>query len=69
MFLYIILVYEAIGAAALLSFRDGYVELLKRTDRRFPLMLKVPVVVELVFFCYFLVKHIIFTWGFLFGLG
>lgn len=64
--LYIIIIYEAIGIVALLSFREGYVSVLKQIDQGFPLVLKVPVVVELLFFCYLFVKHIIFTWGFLF---
>ncbi len=64
--LYIIIIYEVIGVLALLSFREGYVGVLKQIDQGFSLILKVPVVVELLFFCYLFVKHIIFTWGFLF---
>ncbi len=64
--LFIIIIYEVIGVLALLSFRDGYVGVLKQIDQGFPLVLKAPVVIELVFFCYLFVKHIIFEWGFLF---
>ena len=57
--LYLVIFYEVIGIAAMLFFREGYVQLLKNTSQKLPLVIKIPVAGELVLFCYLFVRDIL----------
>ena len=50
--LLVIIVYEAVIAAAMLFFRDGYLNFLKDITLKFPAAFKIPVAAELLFFCF-----------------
>ena len=66
--LFAILIYEAAGSAAMLYYRDKYVDMLNKTDRSgYPYLIKLPVAAEILFFCYLFIKFIISEWGFLFS--
>jgi len=57
--LFIIIVYETMGAMTLLFFREGYVRINKQIAQVFPLALKIPIAAELLFFCYLFARDIL----------
>lgn len=65
--LFIIIVYETVSVAAMMYYRQNYVDILKRIGDSSPVLIKIPVVIELLFFIYLLIRIIIIEWGFLFS--
>ncbi len=50
--LYVIIAYETVNAAALLFFRNGYLDFLKSITQTFSAAPKIPVAAELLVLCY-----------------
>ncbi len=50
--LFVIVVYEAVIAAAMLFFKNGYLDFSRNITLKFPAAFKIPVAAELLFLCY-----------------